>query len=62
MRLLTRDWVTGRAVIDRTAVQVADLQSRETRFPQGVAYARQYGHRTTLQFLCFVKGLRSERS
>ena len=47
-RLLTRDWVTGRAVIDRTIVQVADLQAQEREFPQGAAYARQYGHRTTL--------------
>ncbi len=47
-RLLGRDWVTGRAVIDRTIVHVADLQAREHEFPQGAAYARQYGHRTTL--------------
>ncbi len=47
-RLPTRDWVTGRAVIDRTAVHVADLQAEQREFPQGAAYARQYGHRTTL--------------
>jgi two-component system NtrC family sensor kinase len=47
-RLLNRDWVTGRAVIDRTAVHVADLQAEQREFPQGAAYARQYGHRTTL--------------
>jgi signal transduction histidine kinase len=47
-RVLSRDWVTGRAVIDRTIVHVADLQAREREFPQGAAYARQYGHRTTL--------------
>ena len=47
-RLLSRDWVTGRAVIDRAIVHVADLQAREREFPQGAAYARQYGHRTTL--------------
>jgi GAF domain-containing protein len=47
-RLLTRDWVTGRAVTDRTAVHVADLQAEQREFPQGAAYARQYGHRTTL--------------
>ena len=47
-RRLSRDWVTGRAVIDRTFVHVADLQARESEFPQGAAYARQYGHRTTL--------------
>jgi signal transduction histidine kinase len=47
-RPLGRDWVTGRAVIDRTVIHVADLQDRERDFPQGTAYARQYGHRTTL--------------
>ena len=47
-RLPTRDWVTGRAVIDRTAVHVADLLAEQREFPQGAAYARQYGHRTTL--------------
>ena len=47
-RLLSRDWVTGRAAIDRTIVHVADLQAREREFSQGAADARQYGHRTTL--------------
>ena len=47
-RPLSRDWVTGRAVIDRAFVHVADLQTSEREFPQGAAYARQYGHRTTL--------------
>jgi PAS domain S-box-containing protein len=47
-RALSRDWVTGRAVIDRTVIHVADLQARAREFPQGAAFARQYGHRTTL--------------
>jgi two-component system NtrC family sensor kinase len=47
-RPLSRDWVTGRAVIDRTTVHVADLQTAENEFPEGAVYARQYGHRTTL--------------
>jgi signal transduction histidine kinase len=47
-RRLSRDWVTGRAVIDRTTVHVADLQTAENEFPEGAVYARQYGHRTTL--------------
>ena len=47
-RPFNRDWVTGRAVIDRTTVHVPDLQAAEREFPEGVAYARQYGHRTTL--------------
>ena len=47
-QLMSRDWVTGRAVIDRTIVHVADLQASERDFPQGAAYARQFGHRTIL--------------
>ena len=47
-RPLNRDWVTGRAVIDLAVVHVADLQAQGDEFPQGAAYARQYGHRTTL--------------
>ena len=47
-RTLSRNWVTGRAVIDRTIVHVADLQAQDHEFSQGAAYARQYGHRTTL--------------
>ena len=47
-RPLSRDWITGRAVIDRTTVHVADLQTAENEFPEGAVYARQYGHRTTL--------------
>jgi two-component system, NtrC family, sensor kinase len=47
-RTLNRDWVTGRAVIDRTVIHVADLRAVEREFPQGAAFARQYGHGTTL--------------
>ena len=43
-----RDWVTGRAVIDRITIHVPDLLAAASEFPQGAAYARQYGHRTTL--------------
>ena len=47
-RPLSWDWITGRAVIDRTTVHVADLQTAKNEFPEGAVYARQYGHRTTL--------------
>ncbi len=47
-RSLNRDWVTGRAVIDRTVVHVADLQALEDEYPEGAAFARQFGHRTAL--------------
>jgi transcriptional regulator with GAF, ATPase, and Fis domain len=47
-RTINRDWVTGRAVFDRTTIQVRDLQAAQSEFPEGAAYAKQYGHRTTL--------------
>ena len=47
-RPINRDWVSGRAVVDRTIVHVPDLQAAEAEFPEGAAYARQLGHRTTL--------------
>src|SRR5262249_20903912 len=48
IRPINRHWVTGRSVVDRTTVQVPDLQAAESEFPEGAASARQYGHRTTL--------------
>src|SRR6516164_6695468 len=48
IRPINRNWVTGRAVTDRTAVHVVDLQAAESEFPEGAASARQFGHRTTL--------------
>src|SRR5262245_27328772 len=48
VRTINRDWVTGRAVVDRTTVHVLDLQAAEADFPEGADYARQLGHRTTL--------------
>jgi two-component system NtrC family sensor kinase len=47
-RAINRDWVTGRAVVDRKPVHVHDLQAAQREFPEGAAYAKQYGHRTTL--------------
>ena len=47
-RAINRNWVTGRAVFDRTTVQVRDLQAAQNEFPEGAAYAKQYRHRTTL--------------
>jgi two-component system, NtrC family, sensor kinase len=48
VRPINRNWVAGRAVIDRITVHVPDLQAAEDDFPEGAAYAKQYGHRTTL--------------
>lgn len=43
---ISRDLVVGRTVADRASVHVHDLQAAEADFPQGAAYAKQYGHRT----------------
>jgi signal transduction histidine kinase/CheY-like chemotaxis protein len=45
---INRDWVTGRAVVDRKILHVHDLSTSDAEFPQGAAYAKRYGHRTTL--------------
>jgi two-component system NtrC family sensor kinase len=47
-RPINRNWVTGRAVVDRAPIHVADLQAAETEFPEGSAIAKKYGTRTIL--------------
>ena len=44
---ITRDWVTGRAFIDRKTVHVHDLASAGEEFPLGQSLATIQGHRTT---------------
>src|SRR6516164_9030644 len=43
----TRGSVAGRTVIDRKAVHVIDPQAEADEFPEGSAFARRLGHRTT---------------
>lgn len=43
-----RDWVTGRAVIDRVSIHVRNLLEEGDEFPAGREMARRIGHRTTL--------------
>jgi GAF domain-containing protein len=43
-----RDWVSGRAVVDRRAIQVDDLLAAGQEYPRGMEMARRDGHRTTL--------------
>ena len=46
---ISRDWVTGRAVVDGHTVHVHDLAAdSENEFPEGKDFARRFGHRTTL--------------
>ncbi len=55
-RPIARDWVTGRAVVDGITVHVTDLSASERDFPQGAAYAKRMGHRTTLATPLMRKG------
>src|SRR5262249_23250281 len=43
-----RTTVTGRSVLERRAVHVADLQAETEAYPEGSAIARDLGHRTIL--------------
>jgi GAF domain-containing protein len=43
-----RGTVSGRCLLERRAVQVADLQSETEAYPEGSAIARELGHRTIL--------------
>jgi GAF domain-containing protein len=43
-----RGTVSGRCVLERRAVHVADLQTETEMFPEGSELARQLGHRTIL--------------
>jgi signal transduction histidine kinase/CheY-like chemotaxis protein/HPt (histidine-containing phosphotransfer) domain-containing protein len=45
---LTRGTATGRSIIERRTVRVTDLPTETEEFPEGVASARQFGHRTSL--------------
>jgi GAF domain-containing protein len=43
-----RGQVAGRAVLERKPVHVIDLQAEAQEFPEGSAFARRLGHRTTV--------------
>jgi signal transduction histidine kinase len=42
-----RGQVSGRAVLERKPMHVIDLQAEVEEFPEGSAFARRFGHRTT---------------
>jgi len=43
-----RDWVSGRSVLEKRAIQVEDLLAVGDEYPRGLEMARIDGHRTTL--------------
>jgi len=44
----SRGSVAGRTILDRKPVHVIDLQAEADEFPEGSAFAKRLGHRTTL--------------
>src|SRR5262249_5975951 len=44
----SRGSVAGRTILDRKPVHVIDLQAEAGEFPEGSAFAKRLGHRTTL--------------
>src|SRR5262245_39905623 len=45
---LSRGVVSGRAILDRTILQVPDLQAETEEYPEGSEIARRLGHRTVV--------------
>jgi two-component system, NtrC family, sensor kinase len=43
---ISRDWISGRCVVDRKPIYVHDLMAEEAEFPKAHAFAQQTGHRT----------------
>src|SRR5215469_10163921 len=55
--ILLRGTVNGRAVLERTPVQVADLQAETEEFPEGSKGAQEMGFRTTLSVPLLREGV-----
>jgi len=48
-RLISRDWVTGRSVVDKVPTQISDFEAPEAaEFPEGQRQSREQGHRCSL--------------
>jgi signal transduction histidine kinase len=54
---LVEGTVNGRSVLEARTVHVADLQVEAGNYPEGSAFARQYGHRTTLSVPLMREGV-----
>jgi PAS domain S-box-containing protein len=47
-RRLSRDTTVGRSILEGRQIHVRDLQAEDQEFPEGSAYARQFGYHTSL--------------
>jgi GAF domain-containing protein len=55
-RPLNRDWITGRAVLDRRTIQVSDIASSD-EYPEAKEMALRFGHRAALAVPLFRDGV-----
>ncbi|MBI2799857.1 MAG: GAF domain-containing protein [Gammaproteobacteria bacterium] len=53
---IDRQSTSGRAIIDRTTVQVADMHAEQAEFPRGYEYAKRLGHRSIVVAPLFREG------
>src|SRR5262245_4242259 len=53
---INRGTLGGRTVIERRLIHIPDLQTEEVEFPAGSAFARRFGHRTTLSIPLLCEG------
>src|SRR5262249_14854617 len=55
--LCSRGHVSGRTVLERSPVHVIDLQAESEEYPEGSAFAKRLGHRTTAGVPLFRGGV-----
>ena len=53
---IDRQSTSGRAIIDRATVQVADMHAEQAEFPRGYEYAMRLGHRSIVVAPLFREG------
>ena len=53
---IDRQSTSGRAIIDRATVQVADMHAEQAEFPRGYEYAKRLGHRSIVVAPLFREG------
>ena len=53
---INQDSISGRAILDRTTMHIADMLAVADQYPLSAAIARQYGHRTVVVMPLFREG------
>jgi len=53
---ITRESTSGRAILERATVRIADLLAEQAEFPTGYEYAKRFGHRSIVVAPLFREG------